>query len=175
MSRAVDPGQGVVRHARARKASRTRIRRATRADLDEIMAIERACFPAPWPATAMEEEIARRSWSRVLLAVDRKAVVGFMVYWVVDDEFHLLNLATHPQHRRQGVARAMVERMLAAAKKQRPWQIVLEVRRSNAEARQLYDGFGFRQIGVRRRYYPDNGEDAVVMALVLDDGRVPIE
>lgn len=145
-----------------------RIRRATSADIDSIMEIERASFSSPWPVSAIAEEIERRGWSRVAVATSDRMVLGFIVYWVVDRELHLLNLATRPAWRRRGVARSMIEHMLAEAHRLELWQVVLEVRESNDAALNLYENFGFTRIGRRSRYYADNGEDAIVMSLGLD-------
>jgi ribosomal-protein-alanine N-acetyltransferase len=164
----MDPTGALMRHDRAERVWRPSIRRATDEDLAGIMEIEQASFPAPWPASAMEDEVSRRSWSRVVLAVDRETIVGFMVYWVVDRELHLLNLATRPRWRRRGIARAMIEHLLGESRRTGRWQVVLEVRQTNDAAKKLYEGFGFRQVGIRRRYYADNDEDAIVMALAFD-------
>jgi len=142
---------------------RHRLRPAKIADLDQIMGIEQTCFTAPWPAVAMAEEIDGRSWSRVIVVEIQDLIVGFMVYWVVDPELHLLNLATLPEFRRQGVGRAMVERLLGDAARHGREEVWLEVRQSNAGARRLYGQLGFEDYGIRRRYYQDNDEDAVVM------------
>jgi len=129
------------------------------------MEIERASFSTPWPVSAIEEEIERRAWSRVAAALRGDEVVGFIVYWVVDKELHLLNLATRPAHRRQGIARRMIEHMIDEGSRRELWQAVLEVRESNAAALRLYESFGFSRVGRRARYYADNGEDAIVMTL----------
>ena len=145
-----------------------RVRPAERADLAPIMEIERACFLTPWPAKSMADELDGRPWSRVAVAEVGDRVAGFMVYWSVTPELHLLNLATLPELRRRGVARALVRHLCAAARRGGASEIVLEVRESNAPARALYRGFGFEPIGVRPGYYADTREDAVVMQLLLD-------
>lgn len=152
-----------VRSPAGRERERARLRAATIDDLAQIMAIERASFGNPWPETAMAEELGGHSWSRVVVAEAKGAIVGFMIYWVVDLELHLLNLATWPTWRRRGVARALVQRMLRDARRGGRAEILLEVRRSNAAARRLYEELGFEDFGVRRRYYRDNNEDAIVM------------
>lgn len=157
------------------RLERLRIRRATRADIDSIMEIERASFSSPWPVSAIEEEIERRNWSRVALAASDGMVLGFIVYWVIDRELHLLNLATRPAWRRRGIARSMIEHMIAEGRRSELWQVVLEVRESNRTAQQLYKHFGFTRVGRRSRYYADNGEDAIVMSLWLGHGEAPIE
>ncbi len=141
------------------------VRGARSEDLDAIMEIERACFGSPWPRRAMREEISRlRIWSRAEVAMLEGEVGGFSVYWVVATELHLLDLAVAPKFRRRGVARALVEHMLE--REDGIDLVVLEVRKSNSAARGLYRSFGFAELGVRERYYADDGEDAIVMGLV---------
>lgn len=143
---------------------------ATEADLDAVMEIERACFAAPWPRDAMREEIAVSGWSTVVKAELDGELAGFAVYWTVADERHLQNLATAPGFRRRGVGRALVRHVIGEAGRTGAATIVLEVRESNEGARRLYGAHGFRPIGLRKAYYQDNGEDAIVMALPLAGG-----
>jgi ribosomal-protein-alanine N-acetyltransferase len=157
------------------RLERLRVRRATRADIDAIMEIERASFASPWPGSAIAEEIERRSWSRVAVAASDGLVLGFIVYWVVDRELHLLNLATRPAWRRRGIARSLIEHMIAEGRRLELWQVVLEVRESNDAALHLYENFGFTRVGRRSRYYADNGEDAIVMSLGLGRGEAGLE
>lgn len=163
------------RRDRVRGSAGVRVRRASLADVGAIMDIERASFSAPWPVSAIEEEIERRAWSRVALAARGEEVLGFVVYWVVDKELHLLNLATRPACRRQGVARRMIEYMIDEGRRRELWQAVLEVRESNTAALRLYESFGFARVGRRARYYTDNGEDAIVMTLWIAEGDSPSE
>jgi ribosomal-protein-alanine N-acetyltransferase len=146
------------------------IRRAAPADLDAIMAIEIASFAAPWPRGAMLDEIAKHAWSIVEVAERGDAIAGFAVYWVVADERHLQNLAVAVAARRAGVGDALVRHVVAEAVRGGARYVVLEVRASNEAAKRLYAGFGFRAIGRRKGYYQDSGEDAIVMALELDEG-----
>jgi ribosomal-protein-alanine N-acetyltransferase len=171
----MDPSSDPMRHDPARRSTSLRVRRATIADVMPIMEIERASFSSPWPVSAIEEEIERRSWSRVALAVEGDQVLGFIVYWVVDKELHLLNLATRPGRRRKGIATRMIEHMIDEGRRRTLWQVVLEVRESNRAALKLYERIGFDRVGRRPRYYADNGEDAIVMTLWLDGEGAPIE
>jgi ribosomal-protein-alanine N-acetyltransferase len=141
-----------------------RIEPATPADLDEIMVIERASFSAPWTAESIAEEIAR-PWSifRVLRNGDGQ-LCAYLNFWVIYDELHILNIATHREHRRCGYARALMEELLAEAERNAVTEIMLEVRRTNEEAQRLYESLAFVRIGVRSRYYSDRGEDAIVYA-----------
>jgi ribosomal-protein-alanine N-acetyltransferase len=136
------------------------------ADLDDVDAIERHSFKLPWPRRVFAEELTR-SWARIDVARAAGRVIGFIDYWLVTDEIHVLAVATHPDHRRRGVAGRLVERVVSVARAQRASLISLEVRRGNVPAIALYERFGFHRVGVRPRYYQEDGEDAVVMTLDL--------
>jgi ribosomal-protein-alanine N-acetyltransferase len=142
-------------------------------DVDEVAALEAAAFPAriapgaPTHAERLREELVR-PWTKLWIArASDKSVLGFLLAWQVVDELHILNVATHVAHRRQGVARALMTRATSFASEKRARQILLEVRRSNMPAIRLYKALGFFAMGVRRNYYTD-GEDAVEMVLALD-------
>ncbi|MBL9039711.1 MAG: ribosomal protein S18-alanine N-acetyltransferase, partial [Archangium sp.] len=110
-------------------------------------------------------------WSTVLLAeaLDGAAWVlrGFVIDWLVVDEVHVLNVATDTTFRRQGVARRVLTAVLETGRAQRCRLATLEVRASNTAAKALYASLGFQPVGLRRAYYSDNKEDAVVMTLEL--------
>jgi ribosomal-protein-alanine N-acetyltransferase len=93
---------------------------------------------------------------------------AFLLAWLVVDELHILSVATLPDFRRRGMARALLERAITFGRDKGARSILLEVRRSNAAAIQLYRSFGFWTAGVRPRYYADNLEDAVEMTALLD-------
>ncbi len=143
------------------------VRPATLEDLNAILGIEQRSFSSPWPEFVLAEEIAKRSWSRVRAACTDETVVGFMVYWTVVSELHLLNLAVHPRWRRSGIGTLLMTDLVETAQRESFEEIILEVRASNEHARALYHRFGFKALDVRRGYYTDTGEDAVVMALEL--------
>jgi [ribosomal protein S18]-alanine N-acetyltransferase len=137
------------------------------ADLDEVDAIERHSFKAPWPRQVFADELGR-AWARIDVARHADRVVGFVDYWLVADEVHLLAIATHPDHRRSGVGAALLDHLLAVARATRAVLVTLEVRRTNVPAITLYEQRGFARVGVRPAYYQEDGEDAVVMTLHLD-------
>ena len=149
-------------------AKSTLIQSLTLADLDAVMEIERLSFPTPWPRANFEEEMAR-TWAR--MEILREAVSGrplaFADYWLVADEIHILNIATHPEARRQGHGARLLKHILQLAKQASYKSVELEVRRSNEAAQGLYRRFGFVEVGMRPRYYEDNDEDAVLMTLRL--------
>ncbi|MEA2699586.1 MAG: [ribosomal protein S18]-alanine N-acetyltransferase [Myxococcales bacterium] len=138
------------------------------ADLDTVMEIERVSFRSPWSRQVFLEELTR-DWAHVDIVRDAATgeVVGFANYWLVADEVHVLNLATHPQARRAGHASRMMAHMIDFARRELCRYVTLEVRRSNAAALRLYRRFAFRAIGVRPNYYAEDQEDAIVMLLDL--------
>jgi ribosomal-protein-alanine N-acetyltransferase len=139
-------------------------------DLDAVMEIERVSFRSPWSRQVFLEEMAR-DWAHVDVVREaegpHRRVVAFGNYWLVADEVHVLNLATHPQARRSGHASRMLAHMIDFARRELCRYVTLEVRRSNAAALRLYRRFAFRAVGVRPNYYAEDQEDAIVMLLDL--------
>jgi len=143
-------------------------------DLDEVMEIEREAFPRPWSADLFKREL-EHDWSTILLCLEPlsaapeggERVVGFLIYWLVHDEVHVLNVATSPRERRRGAARILMEETERRAHATGASMITLEVRRSNTAALDLYRSFDFHAVGVRPNYYADEGEDAIVMTKEL--------
>jgi ribosomal-protein-alanine N-acetyltransferase len=115
----------------------------------------------------LKDELAR-TWSRLWVArEDGDGVVAFLVSWHVADELHVLNVATRENRRRRGIGRALMDVVIAYARREHVKHVLLEVRRPNAAAIALYRSVGFFAMGVRAKYYPDD-EDAVEMVLLLD-------
>jgi ribosomal-protein-alanine N-acetyltransferase len=137
------------------------------ADLDDLPAIyeiETRSFPTHWSYKVLRDEVRRaRPHSRVLVARCGDRVVGFAIYWIVVDEVHLLNFAVHPAYRRLGIARRMLDAVLAEARRIGLLRATLEVRVTNDGAIALYTEAGFVTVAMRRGYYQDTGEDAYVM------------
>ncbi|MDX2066733.1 MAG: ribosomal protein S18-alanine N-acetyltransferase [Fimbriimonadaceae bacterium] len=132
--------------------------------LTEVMAIEHAINPAPWSEDAFRNELTHaNSIFRVALVEGR--VAGYVDVWMVVDEAHITNVAVREELRRNGIGRRLVRIGLEEAKARGAVAATLEVRASNAPAIQLYEQMGFVRAAVRRSYYPDNREDAVVMWL----------
>ncbi len=144
------------------------------ADLDAVLAIDLASFvgttgtidPRLARTQQLREELGR-TWARLRVARDAEGViVGYLLFWHVTDELHLLNVAVEPSARRRGIGRALVEDLLAYARGHAAQRVLLEVRASNEPAIRLYEQLGFHRFNVRRGYYPD-GEDAVEMMIEL--------
>ncbi len=138
------------------------------ADMDEIMTIERNSFASPWSARFFLDEI-RVSCAKFVLAEVEGRVVGYVIYWQLPKEVDIHNLAVHPGYRRQGIGRSLLTSAIDNAKGQGSNRVTLEVRKSNQAAQQLYQSLGFAARGVRKGYYSDDGEDALVMVLDLDE------
>jgi ribosomal-protein-alanine N-acetyltransferase len=132
-------------------------------DLDEVLSIERASFSMPWSRGAFLYELQQNRVARCRVMREDGVIVGYLCVWEIADEIHITNVAVHPAHRRQGIARALLSGVLIEARARDLRLIVLEVRPSNREAIGLYESFGFRVTGRRRGYYYDTGEDALVM------------
>lgn len=135
------------------------VRPAAPADLDAIDEISRHSFKTPWPRQTFVDELTRPHGR--LRVARGPAVLGYVNYWLVADEVHLLAIATHPDHRRRGVAVALLADVVAAAADAAV--ITLEVRADNAPAIALYQRHGFAVIATRRGYYGVDDTDALVM------------
>ncbi len=137
------------------------IRRLAFGDLTRVVAIERRSFPAPWSLAMFLLELSKAG-GICLAAEEDGEVVGYLVCSRFEDVWHLMNVAVVPHRRRQGVAAALLAALLERIADPAA-RLTLEVRISNTGAQALYERFGFLPVGVRRRYYSDNGEDGLIM------------
>lgn len=162
-----------VRLTAARRAtapSVTLIRPATTADLDAIVAIERASFSDPWPRGAFLA-LVRRPDAHVVVAVPDPAaaaagdppVLGYAIAWFIVGEGEVGNVAVHPGARGRGIGARLLDEALAEARRREAEVVFLEVRESNEPARRLYASRGFVEVGRRRRYYRRPDEDALIL------------
>jgi ribosomal-protein-alanine N-acetyltransferase len=131
--------------------------------IDEVLIIERASFTNPWTRDMYLSELQNEGVSYLFAARDEGRLIGFCSFWRVFDELHINNLAVDPAYRRRGVAASLLTRVLAEAPRLGARRALLEVRRSNSEARRLYERFGFSIAGTRRNYYTQPVEDALVL------------
>jgi ribosomal-protein-alanine N-acetyltransferase len=137
---------------------------ARQGDLQAVFRIAESSFPIPWPLEELRKELSRPfSVLRVLRPAAGTSIVAFSNYWRIDSELQIMNVAVAPGQRGRGYGNALLEDLIGMGRRNGAQAIVLEVRRSNAPAIGLYERHGFQGIGVRPRYYSDNGEDALVM------------
>jgi ribosomal-protein-alanine N-acetyltransferase len=144
------------------------MRGMTTADIDDILEIERVSFAAPW-TRGMFEETLSSPVGVSLVAEERARIVGYLIFYCAAREIHVMNIAVHQDRRGRGLASWMMSRVMDLARRNSMETCFLEVRESNAPARGLYEKLGFRQVGRRKGYYRETGEDAIVMELRLTD------
>lgn len=135
-------------------------------DIPEIVSIERLSFSTPWSETSFRSEIYSR-YSVTRVAELNGVIVGYICVKHVADECHLLDLAVHPDYRRRGIARSLLDNVIQELRIEGCRFFYLEVRASNYAARKLYERFGFNMVGVRKGYYVNPAEDAVIMMMEL--------
>ncbi|MBP3637844.1 MAG: ribosomal protein S18-alanine N-acetyltransferase [Clostridia bacterium] len=139
------------------------IRRMTIADLDAVAAIEAATFPTPWSKDSFRMELERNVAARYLVAEKAGEVIGYGGAWIILDESHITNIAIAESQRGHGYGRLLTETLMQYLANLGAAYATLEVRKSNIRAQNLYKSVGFIQLGVRKRYYEDNNEDALLM------------
>lgn len=138
----------------------------TPADLDEVMVIERSAFRYPWSSRFFLQELQVQC-ARSILAEIGGQILGYVLFWLLPGEIDIHNIAVHTGYRRHGIARLLLQQVIAEARGRSLARVTLEVRRSNIAAQRLYESLGFVTVGLRRGYYSDDGEDALAMALEL--------
>ncbi len=134
-------------------------------DIPGVMTVERAAYTRGWPQTAFERELTQNAMARyiVLREGNSSQVLAFGGLWLMVGEAHIVTVAVLPDERRRGLGRAVVHALVQLAAASEMDSATLEVRVSNEAARALYGEYGFYEVGTRKRYYSDNGEDAVIM------------
>lgn len=151
-------------------AERVTLRPMTLDDVEQAHAIDVMSFSLPWSARSFRFELTENTNAVLWVAELTEGswphrLAGFIVVWIVVDEAHIGTIAVHPDFRRQGIGQRLLVRALEDAVEKGARTALLEVRRSNMGAQELYRRFGFEVVGVRPRYYRDNGEDALLMNL----------
>jgi ribosomal-protein-alanine N-acetyltransferase len=136
-------------------------------DVNQVTEIDREVFPTLWPPANYEREL-KNGLAHYIVATDEgegQYIMGFAGLWMLVDEAHITNIAVREKHRRQGIGEALLIAIIELAIELGAQLITLEVRASNAEAQKLYAKYGFVRVGLRRGYYTDNREDAVLMSI----------
>jgi len=141
------------------------IRKMRMEDIEQVIAIDRVSFSLPWPERSFRFELTDNPASRCWVAEVDGKLVGMIVAWLIVDEVHVATIATHPDFRRQGIAKKLLSYALQHLSIEGAQSSFLEVRASNLAAQEMYRKFGYEESGVRRRYYKDNDEDAILMTL----------
>lgn len=132
-------------------------------DLDGVMAVEHTAFVTPWSRRAFVTELTENSYAYYIVAKVDREVVGYAGMWIIIDEAHVTNIAVHSRYRGNGIGERLMLELMAAARVRGCQRMTLEVRRSNLPAQQLYVKLGFVARGVRKGYYTDTREDAIIM------------
>jgi ribosomal-protein-alanine N-acetyltransferase len=132
-------------------------------DVGRVHAIDRMSFPTPWPRDAYYRELRENRLACYFVARVMQWVVGYAGMWVMLDEAHVTTIAVDPLYRRRHIGERLLVALIAEAIKRSARRVTLEVRRSNLTAQALYRQYGFKDIAIRKGYYSDNGEDAIIM------------
>jgi [ribosomal protein S18]-alanine N-acetyltransferase len=138
------------------------LRSLSLADLDDIERIEQRAYRTPWSRTMFAAELAKPA-SICIGAFEGDRLVGYTINSRYVDAWHVMNVAVDPSHRRRGIATRLLERLFELTRDDGRRGYTLEVRISNADAIALYEKLGFERRGMRRGYYTDNREDALIM------------
>lgn len=132
-------------------------------DIEDILVVEKLSFSIPWSRDSFEKEIVDNNLAIYLVAKVNEKAVGYIGMWKVLNEGHITNVAVHPEFRHQGIGDQLVSELLSLCVKENIDLVTLEVRKSNQNAIKLYEKHGFVAEGIRKAYYQDNKEDAIIM------------
>lgn len=135
-------------------------------DIDEVLEVEAQCFKTPWSKNAFEMELKNMT-ARYVVAKEDGVVVGYGGIWLIIDEGHITNIAVRENHRGKNVGSRILSALIDICKSRDISSMTLEVRVSNEPAKKLYAKYGFKEAGIRPRYYTDNNEDAMIMWLTF--------
>jgi len=139
------------------------IHNMTSYDIKEVVEIEKLSFTTPWSEESFISEVERNESARYIVAKIDGLVVGYGGMWIIIDEGHITNIAVHPSYRGMGIGDMITASLIRIAKREGIVALTLEVRRTNIVAQNLYRKHGFEPVGIRPKYYGDNGEDAIIM------------
>lgn len=133
-------------------------------DIDQIVIIEKLCFTQPWSRESFIREVLFNKFAHYFVARLDNTIVGYVGFWHILDEAHITNIAVHPEYRRRGIASRLLEHLIKFCFDQGIEYLTLEVRKNNFPAQKLYKKYGFVEIGIRKGYYSDTNEDAIIMS-----------
>lgn len=135
--------------------------------VDQMHEIEEAVFPLPWSYESLYQDVCQNEIAIYIVGLSGEEVVSYAGFWYVNEESHITNIAVKENFRKQGIAKEMMRVFFEIAKELGVKTMTLEVRASNEAAITLYEKTGFFKAGLRKKYYPDNDEDAIIMNKVL--------
>jgi ribosomal-protein-alanine N-acetyltransferase len=142
------------------------MRTMTERDIPEIMEIEKRSFISPW-TRGMFTQTLESPVAYNFVMIGKQKILGYVIFYQAGLEMHIMNIAVHPDHRRQGIGSDMMQRILETSRTNSVGECFLEVRETNFPAQGLYEKLGFRSIGRRKGYYSETDEDAIVMVLSM--------
>ncbi len=131
--------------------------------IDEVLKIEKLSFPTPWSKDAFIAEINENEFAHYYVILLNKKVIGYAGMWIILDEAHITTIAVNPKFRNKSFGRLLLNMLMKEAVVLGTDRITLEVRPSNYSAKSLYDRIGFKSAGIRKGYYTDTKEDAIIM------------
>ncbi len=144
-------------------------RKMKKDDIEEVYQVEVSAFSEPWSKAAFEKEMKNKLANYIVAEDDCGKIVGYIGLWYIIDEAHINNVAVHKEFRGKQIGSALMEYMIENCKKDSIKSITLEVRASNEVAQNLYKKYGFKPGGIRKEYYSDNREDAIIMWKELEE------
>ncbi|CAM2057627.1 (ribosomal protein S18)-alanine N-acetyltransferase [Desulfovibrionales bacterium] len=150
------------------QANQAKIVRLNISDLPELLALERQCFAYPWGKEQLWLALEQQMFY-VFGLKDISRLLAYISYYHMYEEMEILNIAVRPEYRQQGLGRRLLRLVLRIGRKMGIQRVILEVQSSNVAARTLYARFGFTQVSLRKGYYQDNGDDALILAMLLTD------
>ncbi len=138
-------------------------------DIEDVLRIEQASFATPWSREAFYNEIMNNHFAHYIVMVENNRVIGYCGMWIIMDEAHITNIAVLPEYRGRKLGEALMNQVKTNARTLGAKRMTLEVRVSNKIAQSLYRKHGFVEGGIRKNYYTDNQEDAIVMWVNIDE------
>lgn len=142
-----------------------KISRMLESDLDEVVALEAKVFALPWSRPLFLKDLKENKCARFFIARENNILFGYGGFWLLQEEMNIVNIAVHPENRKKGVGKELLKHLLTEGLKEGAKFATLDVRVGNTAAKRLYENAGFITIALRKKYYSDNGEDALVMWL----------
>ncbi|NMM65388.1 ribosomal protein S18-alanine N-acetyltransferase [Clostridium sp. P21] len=131
--------------------------------IDSVLTIDSLSFPTPWSRSSFENEVTTNKFARYVVAKKENVIIGYAGMWLILDEGHITNIAVHPEYRGIGAGNLLLEALIEICRIECAHNMTLEVRKSNIVAQNLYKKYGFLEEGLRKGYYADNKEDALIM------------